>query len=151
MSSIDCFFCFEPKDWISLWAGIVSTALAVIKIYETWRDRSRIDVSLFTTSSEVHGNELQIRNLSDKPIFIIHWELFAAHDAKGKRDCFSIESGDFDSRDISLAPHSSLHWSFSEANFFSTEDKFLKGRSIYLKLWIAGRRPWTQKIYPFDN
>ncbi len=151
MSVLDYFFGFEPKDWISLWAAVVSTLLAGLKIYETWRDRGRIEASLSTTSSEEHGNDLQIRNLSDKPILIAHWEVFASHDARGRRDCYSIESGDFDSSDISIAPHTSVHWNFSEANYFSTEPKFLKDRSIYLKLWIAGRRPWTQKIYPFDN
>jgi hypothetical protein len=142
-------FALDLKDWLTIWGAVLSTVLAVMKIYEIWRDRARIDASLMISDVD-HGNDIRIRNLSGKPIIIEYWEIFAASDAKGKRNYEVIQVDDF-SGDLSIAPYTSVNWNFCDANHFNTTDKYLKGRSIYLKICVVGRKPWTQKLYPFDR
>lgn len=140
----------DLKDLMAVWGGLLSTGLAGIKIVEWWRDRDRLDISFGSSTSVEHGNQIQIRNLSKRPIIVKHWELFFAFDPEGKRDCEFVESADYDDGDLTIAAHASKHWNFCEARYFSTSDKHLRGRSIYLRLFIAGRREITTKLYPYS-
>ena len=137
-------------DWIALWGALLSTVLATIKIMEWWRDRNRLEIAFSSTTSESIGNSIVIRNLYAKPIIITHWELFLAHDRRGKRMYESIESAEFDSGDQVVGAHASIVWNFCDAHYFSTSEQAIKGRAIYLRLCIAGRRPVTRKIYPYS-
>lgn len=138
------------KDWMAIWGGLLSTCLAGIKVFEWWRDRDRLDISFGSSTSVEHGNQIQIRNLSNRPIIIKHWELFFAFDPKGKRDCQVINYAEHDDGDLTIAAHTSKQWNFCEERYFSTSDKHLRGRSIYLRLCIAGRKDLTTKLYPYS-
>ena len=140
----------DLKDLMAVWGGLLSTGLAVIKFFEWWRDRDRLDISFGSSTSVEHGNQIQIRNLSNRPIIVKHWELFFAFDPKGKSDCEFVESADYDDGDLTIAAHSSKQWNFCEARYFSTSDKHRRGRSIFLRLCIAGRKDLTAKLYPYS-
>lgn len=140
----------DVKDLMAVWGGLLSTCLAGIKVFEWWRDRDRLDISFGSSTSVEHGNQIQIRNLSNRPIIIKHWELFFAFDPKGKRDCQVIDYAEHDDGDLTIAAHTSKQWNFCEARYFSTSDKHLRGRSIYLRLCIAGRKDLTTKLYPYS-
>ncbi|MFZ3084944.1 hypothetical protein [Rhodoferax ferrireducens] len=137
------------NDWIALWGALLSTVLAVIKIMDWWRDRDRLEIDFSSTSDESVGNSIIIRNLYAKPIIITHWELFFAHNRRELRECELIESADFDFHDQTVGANASIVWRFCDAHYFSTSDKVLHGRSIYLKLCIAGRQKVTRKLYPY--
>jgi len=140
----------DVKDLMAVWGGLLSTGLAGIKVFEWWRDRDRVDISFGSSTSVEHGNQIQIRNLSNRPIIITHWELFFAFDSKGERDYEPFDSDDYDDGDLTIAAHASKQWNFCEARYFSTSDKHLRGRSIYLRLSIAGRKDLTTKLYPYS-
>jgi hypothetical protein len=140
----------DVKDLMAVWGGLLSTCLAGIKVFEWWRDRDRLDISFGSSTSVEYGNQIQIRNLSNRPIIIKHWELFFAFDPKGKRDCQFIDYAEHDDGDLTIAAHTSKQWNFCEARYFSTSDKQLRGRSIYLRLCIAGRKDLTTKLYPYS-
>ena len=140
----------DVKDWMAVLGGLLSTGLAGIKVYGWWRYRDRLDISFGSSTSVEHGNQIQIRNLSKRPIIVKHWELFFAFDPKGKRDCEFVESADYDDGDLTIAAHASKQWNFCEARYFSTSDKHRRGRSIFLRLCIAGRKDLTTKLYPYS-
>ncbi len=140
----------DVKDLMAVWGGLLSTGLAGIKVFEWWRDRDRLDISFGSSSSVEHGNQIQIRNLSSRPIIIKHWELFFARDPKGKNDCEFVDHADYDDGDLTIPAHTSKQWNFCEERYFSTSDKHLRGRSIYLRLCIAGRKDLTTKLYPYS-
>lgn len=140
----------QISDWIAIWGAVISTLLATKEIFQWWHDRDRFDASLTTSSNVDAGHNLKITNLSSKTILISHWELFLSFDRKGKKGYQCIVFEDFDSHDISMDPRTSKQLHFSEGDYFSISEKSLQGRSIYLKLWIAGRSPWVKKLYPFD-
>jgi len=150
MNLLDTFSKMALNDWLAVWGAFVSTVLAAIKIAEWWRDRNRLEIDFFCTTSESEGNTVIIRNLYSKPIIITYWEIFLAKKSSRDSEQVSIESADFDAGDQVVAAHASVQWNFSEARFFGTSDKFLKGRGIYLRLCIAGRKPIVRKLYPFS-
>jgi len=130
--------------------AFVSTLLAAIKVAEWWRDRNRLETDFTCTTSEAEGNTVIIRNLYSKPIIITYWEIFMAEKLRWNSDQVTLETADFDDSDQVIAPHASLRWNFSEARYFGTSEKILKGRCIYLRLWIAGRKPTVRKLYPYN-
>lgn len=138
----------ELKDGIALWGALLSTGLGIIRFLEWWRDRHQIDVSYsFTTSADV-GNTIFIRNLSNRPIIITHWEVFAAHDKKRELGYHIIAAAEFDTGDSTVASNASYALTFVDGEHFSTSAKFLKGRSIFIELRIAGRKSETYTVYP---
>ena len=62
------------KEVLALWGAGLSSVLALIKMWELWSRRSRIEVS-YGFSSGPGGNDIIIRNLSDKPMILTYWEL----------------------------------------------------------------------------
>ena len=63
------------KEIIVLWGAGLSTLLALIKVWEVWSSRHHaIDVGYLFQGPE-YGNDIFIRNLSDKPVIVTDWEL----------------------------------------------------------------------------
>lgn len=134
-------------DVIAWWGAGLSTLLALIKIGELWRDRFRIDIGRNFTSEPDMGNEIYIRNLSGKPIILGFWELFyRPHFWPIKKDSY-IDSPEAEAYDRKIDPHSIKTLRFYDANYFCWGSKAMKGRRIYIRLYIAGRRPVLKRVY----
>ena len=134
-------------SFLAWWGAGLSTLLAAVKLWELWRDRFRLDIGYSFTGSPDIGNEIHIRNLSGTPIILGYWELFyRPHLWPIKKDC-SIDSPGADACDIRIEPHSSKTFSFREMDHFNWGWKAMKGRRIYIRLYIAGRRPLTKRVY----
>lgn len=129
------------------WGAGLSTLLALVKLFELWRDRFRIDVGCNLTSEPEIGNEILVRNLSAKPIILSYWQLLHGSGVWPFRKFSEFESPGPDARDIKIEPHSSETFSFAEAYHFDWRKKSLKGRKIYIRLYVVGRRPVLKKVY----
>lgn len=132
---------------IAWWVAGLSTLLALVKFYELWRDRSRVEVSYNFTGSESIGNEIFIRNLSDRPVILKYWELLYCSGRWPIRRLKFFESSDFDSGDRRLEPYSTHTLHFADANYFSWGYEELNGRSIFIRLHVAGRKPILKLVY----
>lgn len=144
------------SEWISYlpnatapawWGAALSTLLAIVKIWELWRERFRIHAVLISTTNRDIGNEIRIRNLSPQHLIITDWELFYGARFWSSLKKKSIHGREYDADDYILAPYSTYKCTFSDELFFRTDVKHLKGRAIYLKLHFAGRRPTLRKLY----
>lgn len=135
------------SDVIAWWGAGLSTLLAIVKLFEFWRDRFRIEISHNFTTSESIGNEVLIRNLSSRPLILTHWELFYCSGFWPRRKFESIESAGFDSGDHRLEPYATHTLHFSEQCYFSWGHKVLNGRRILIRLNVAGRRPMLKLVY----
>lgn len=133
---------------IAAWGAVLSTLLAVIKIWEVWRARIRIEVGHNFTSNEHIGNQVIIRNLGATPLIITYWELvWCERKLLRWQQSLSIDPEE-NVEDIKLAEHSSIKLSFTEMQHFKTSPAALKGRTIYLRLYLASRsRPIKRKVY----
>jgi hypothetical protein len=132
---------------IAWWGAGLSTLLAVVKLFELWRDRFRVDVSYNFTGSESIGNEILIRNISSRPLILAHWELLYCSGRWPRRQFESFESAEFDAGDRKLEPYATHTLHFSDANYFSWGHKVLNGRRILIRLDIAGRKPLLKLVY----
>jgi hypothetical protein len=132
---------------IAWWGAGLSTLLAVVKLFELWRDRFRVDISHNFTGNESIGNEILIRNLSSRPLILAHWELLYCSGRWPGRQCESFESADFDAGDRRLEPYATHTLHFADANYFSWGQKALNGRRIFIRLHIAGRKPFLKLVY----
>lgn len=134
-------------DYIAWWGAILSTLLAMVKIFELWRDRFRIDVGYMFTGNIDQGNDIHIRNLSGKPIILGYWELFYRPNFWPLQKDSYIVSPESEACDLKIEPHSSKTFNFSGPDHFSWDSKTMKGRRIYIRLYIAGRRPVLKRVY----
>ena len=135
-------------DPIALWGAVLSTLLASVKFYEIWQARTQIEVSYSFTSNPEIGNEVIIRNLSNKPILITYWELFWQHRNWGKLITDDGTFPDYDYKDKKLDAHSSTSIHFAESDHFGWGAKALGKNKIFIHLHIAGKnKPIRKKVY----
>ncbi|MCE1240492.1 MAG: hypothetical protein LWW83_11270 [Azonexaceae bacterium] len=138
----------EAPSLIAWWGAGLSTLLAIVKLWELWRDRFRLEVGYnFAGNAEV-GNTILIRNLSGKPIILSFWEVLYVSGYWPRRKFEDIAYPDHDSGDRRIESHSTLELHFAEQDYFSWGHKALKGRKIFIRLHFAGRKPILKKVYP---
>jgi hypothetical protein len=135
-------------SWIAWWGACLSSLLAVVKLFELWRDRFRVDVDYYFTGDESIGNKILIRNLSGRPIILTHWELIYCSGSWPRRKFDFLEKADIDAGDRKLEPYATHTICFFDENYFSWDHKALNGRRIFIRLHIAGRKSILKIIYP---
>jgi hypothetical protein len=138
-----------PATAPAWWGAFLSSGLAVIKGWELWRDRFRLDVAGAFTSDPQIGNDIKIRNLSTKPLLVTHWEVFYCSGSWPFRKESAISSQDYDSGDFTVAPVTTHTLTFAEESYFSTATAHLKERSVCVRIHIAGRGTFRRTLYPF--
>ena len=134
-------------NYIAWWGAGLSTLLAIIKVLELWNNRFRVDIGYKFTSGPEIGNEIFIRNLSSKPIILEYWELYYCSHRWLFKKFEEFESPLLDVNDSQIQSHSSKTLVFIDQDHFSYGSKALKGRSIYIKLCVAGKKPFFKKVY----
>ena len=133
---------------IAWWGAGLSTLLAAIKIWEIWRDRFHVDVSCNLTGSESIGNSVLIRNLSGRAFILSYWELLYCSGHWPNRRFQAFEHPEHDAGDTRIEPYSTCELHFADEHHFDWGHKALKGRQIYIRIHIAGRKPILRLVYP---
>jgi hypothetical protein len=133
--------------FIAWWGAGLSTLLAVVKLWEIWRDRFQIDLGCNLTGDPEIGNEIFIRNLTGRPAILCYWELLYCSGSWPCRKYSGISSPGPDAYDLRVDAHSSTTLGFSETDYFEWSEKALNGRKIYIRLHFAGQRPFLRKVY----
>ena len=138
----------EGIDPLAVWGAILSTVLAVVKLWEIWKDRTRIEVSHNFTGSPDIGNEVIIRNLTGTPLIFTYWELIWRHKRRFRwKQSKEITPNEF-FQDLKVGGHSSIKLSFREQDYFDWGVSALGNDRIYLRLHIAGKaKPIVRKVY----
>ena len=137
------------KEIIAFWGAGLSTSLALIKIWELWSARKRVEIVCCYDGRPEVGNDIIIRNLSDKPIIITYWELLFC-ERKGLRwVTYRNENPAEDTSDICIQGHTSKKINFSDQDYFPWGYKTLGGKRLYFNIYIAGKRkPVKRLVYP---
>lgn len=139
---------FISKEIIAIWGAGLSTLLALIKIWDIWSARRRIEVSYGFVGLPEVGNDIIIRNLSDKPMIVTYWELLFCERKGLKWIPYKNENPAEDTCDICIQGHTSKILNFSGPDYFDWGHKALGGKRLYLKMYIAGkRRPVKHLVY----
>lgn len=134
--------------YIALWGAALSTILFIIKIWEAWKNRARIEISHNFTSHQEIGNEVIIRNISNTPIIITYWELLRIKGSiLNKKENLISSPEDFDS-DLKINNHSSITLTFNHQDYFDWGISSMKQGRIYIRLYFAGKsKPILYKVY----
>ena len=135
------------KDFFIVWGAGLSTLLAILKLVEFWRDRFRLEVDYDFSTDPHEGNRIVVRNLTARPITIPYRELLMRRRWAVLRKREEIPLTDEQPCDVSIPAHASHTFEFKEQSHFSLKSKLLAGKTIYLRVWLAGRRPITLKVY----
>lgn len=130
------------------WGAGLSSLLALAKLWEVWRDRFQVEVSFNFTSAPKIGNDIRVRNLSGRTFILAHWELLYCTGHWPARKFSHLTSREYVAEDSRVEPHSTHTLSFSEQDYFDWGVDALKGRRIFIRLHIAGRRPILRLVYP---
>jgi len=128
------------KELIAIWGAGLSSLLAVIKIWGIWSSRGRIEVAYGFTGDVETGNDVIIRNLSEKPVIIIYWELLFCEKQGFKWLAYRNENPAEYTSDIYLAGHSSKTINFSGCDYFEWGNKAFSGKRLYFNVYLAGKR-----------
>ena len=131
---------------IAWWGAGLSTLLALVKFYELWRDRSRVEIGYNFSDDPNIGNEIFVRNLSNRPRILTYWDVLLCSGRWPLRRFESIEGADHDVGDYRLEAHNTVTLRFSESNYFDSGRGALKGRGIFIRLFFAGQRPILRKV-----
>lgn len=133
------------NDWIAIWGAVLSTGLALLRLWELYRNHFRVDTAYNLTSSEIEGNEIYIRNLNNRPITIEHWELQWRDRRWSKADTIRIAQ-DF-SAGRKIDAYGSMTLRFEQDDYFSTKP-ISDGKKLYIKLYFVGKkRPVLKRVY----
>ena len=137
------------KEIIAFWGAGLSSLLALIKVWELWTSRQRVEIVCYFDGRPEVGNDIIVRNISDKPIIITYWELLFCERKRFKWVAYRNENPAEDTCDICIQGHSSTKFNFSGQDYFSWGHKALDGKRLYFNLYIAGKRkPVKRLIYP---
>ena len=128
------------KELIALWGAGLSSLLALIKLWEIWSSRRRIEVSYSFVGLPEIGNDIIIRNLSDKPMIVTYWELLFCKRKGLKWIPYRNENPAENTSDICIAGHSSKKLNFSGSDYFEWGHEALGGKRLYLNVYIAGKK-----------
>jgi hypothetical protein len=133
--------CMEFKDLVSFWGAAVATFLGAIKLWETYRDRNRLEVHHAWDGRDEEGWTIYLYNLGKKPVSIRYFELFWSRGRFWRKRQFMEElSPGADGFDMTIDPGKNGTLKFAEENNFSREDCDIAGAYLYIRLTIVGRR-----------
>ena len=137
------------KEIIAFWGAGLSTSLALMKIWELWSARKRVEIVCYFDGRQEVGNDIIVRNLSDKPIIITYWELLFCERKGFQWVTYRNENPAEDTSDICIQGHTSKKINFSGQDYFSWVHKELCGKSLYFNLYIAGKKKSVKRLlYP---
>jgi hypothetical protein len=132
-------------DAIAAWGAVLSTILA---IREYWKSRLQVKIGFSTASIPDVGNKVMIRNNSNMPIIVTYWEIvfrrfrflpFSESSCTGPDEYFT---------DFRIPEHSSKILEFTDQDYFSCSPKALKGRKLYFRMYVSGKRlPFVSFLY----
>ena len=136
------------RNLIAIWGAGLSSLLAVVKLWEMWKSRSRIEVSHnFTGNAEV-GNDVIIRNLSSTPIILTYFEVLRIKRNWFKKKEYILYSPYEASSDRVLKGYSSHTFNFSHQDYFDWGIDAMKKGKIYASMHFAGKaKPVVVKVY----
>ncbi|WP_316811346.1 hypothetical protein [Pedobacter heparinus] len=132
------------RDDVAIYAAVLSTFLLMIKLWEMWRDRFRLEAWL-DIYGPMENKDLMIVNLSKTPIHIKNITLFWAKSTLKirKRNYITF---DYDlAINIQIGPHATKSLLFKDENSFPINSN--QG-DLYACFEIAGRKfSCIKKIY----
>jgi hypothetical protein len=133
---------------LSIWATVVSTGLALIKVWEISRERVRLTTSYSLTADPEQGNDIIISNVSMTPVMVSYWELLWLRRRNFRKIITDGRFPDEGYCNIIIGPHARYILNFRDRQHFEWGRSVVDKGTLYLKLHVVGRhRPVSLRVY----
>lgn len=132
---------------LAVWGALLSTMLFVFKVYELRKNSfKRLKVE-FHADDFNNINTFTIVNYSNNPVNISYYDVFYAN-KKSAKEMWFIDCGlQGDLVNIQTKPYEKCDLSFNEDRYFSSYHEKHKGKKLFIKLWIVGKKkPIVKKV-----
>lgn len=140
---------------LTIWGAGVSTALAGIKIWETfWKDRLKLESTFSLTTHVGEAHKITVANLSSLPVQISFVELYWVPNffPLKRRETDLATPTEYYTSIRKIDGHSHLTFEYSGDDRFDWSYETVQGRRLYMYLHIFGRdRPRRLLIYSPDS
>lgn len=138
---------YVTNNPIPVWAAVVSTSLAAIKVWETfWRDRIRLATTYSLSGEAGARHEIVVANLSGVPIQVSDWYLIW----EPRWFAFWLKEVNVTPDDawrFKIEGHNDYQLSFEGCDQFEWGWTVASGRQLVLKLNLFGRnRPLRLRV-----
>ncbi|XHR94258.1 hypothetical protein ACFJIV_28890 [Mucilaginibacter sp. UC70_90] len=136
---------FSVKDYVALYAGLLSTILLIIKFVELWQARFRIEADLWMIGDE---NQIYVYNHTRTTVTIKGFDLYYKKGFWPLRTLKNVDTGHELCGPYKIASNDYKQFTFSEENSFAVHPKYGK---LFIKISFAGhKRPVRLLLWPFD-
>jgi hypothetical protein len=125
---------------IALWGALVSTSLAVVKLWEIWRDRRRLSTTYAFSSHPKHNQKIFIANLSKDPLMLTLIELYQSQKKMFRRKKTRLLAPDKIIHAVVIPSKSFYTIEYSEEDNFPDPFKNDEWNHLFLELHVAGER-----------
>lgn len=130
----------QASDWIAIYAAVLSTILAMLKLVMFIRGYYRISVLSTTTTSRKIGNAVSIYNHCDRALQVVYWKLERQSGIWPFREIETVATREFDmSAGSRIEEYGSMTINFKDEDYFKTSGPEFDGKRYYLKLYFAGK------------
>jgi len=134
---------------LAIWASVLSTILAIIKIWEIYKNRFRITSSIEFDSFGERKTIVSIYNHFKDPIIITGLDLFWSKSLRNETDAYHPETGYEQGCNLSIGSNGFERLIFEEMYYFGHRKD--KGK-LYLSLQIAGRKSdVVMQLFPYNK
>jgi hypothetical protein len=124
-------------SYLAVWGAILSTILALIKIWEVYQGRFRIEITPSLSSPE-RGNTFTVTNLSKNQININYYKLFWAKKLSDSDSYQFLDTGiEEEGCNIKIPAHSNCVLKFHDQYYFSWGQQMQKKGNLYISLSLA--------------
>jgi hypothetical protein len=131
----------QVKLWLLVWGAGLSTALAVLKIWEVfWKDRERLKTSYNFSGQSGHTDEITVVNLSSAPVQVSYWTLAWEPRYPRLRGSISDLTPELGGYAFSIEPHAGHTIGFAGGDQFDWSSTAAAGRGLYVRLFGYDRR-----------
>jgi len=136
---------FSLKDYIALYAGLLSTILLIIKFIELWQDRFRIEASLSMIGDE---DQIYVYNHTRTMVTLKGFDLYFKKGYWPFRKTKITDTGYELEGPYKIAANDFKKFTFTEENALAILPKYGK---LYIKLSFAGhKRPVKLLLWSFN-
>jgi len=122
---------------LAIWGAVLSTALAVVKLWEIYRDRFRISSSINFDGTGENRTVVSIYNHHKDTIIITALDLFWTTNLKKEELAYHPEIGFEQGCNLTIPAHEVKPLVFKEMYYFGCRQD--KG-NLYMRVHIAGRK-----------
>ena len=141
---------WSASVWVAVYGAGLSTLLGVVKGFELWRDRFKIEIESSFAFNAAQGHRVIIQNVSKRDVIISNYFLYVG---KKRQKIFDIHEHSVsigitydDFKPVVVKSDGFVILNFRNSRHFPFTHEKGNGHALHIRLEIAGRRSVTRNL-----